>query len=91
MADGFGVGVRADGLVEPASSVKTVCLASHGQTPLAEFFLEKLGLQSCKITDEANPERVQILLRNFADPRDLADIKGRKETRLLPGNHQKIP
>ena len=68
----------------PASRPRDLPASASPHLPKRCF--EKLLVEPRQVADLANAERVQVLLRHFADARHFAHIERREERGLLPGD-----
>ena len=72
--------------VEPAAGVEAARFAGEREAPLAEALLEEVVIERGEVADFADAERVQVLLGDLADARNLADVERREESGFAPGN-----
>ena len=80
VADGLGAFVLPDLRVEPAAGVEAAGFAGERESPLAEALLEEVVIEPGEVADFADAERVEVLLGDLADARDLADVERREES-----------
>src|SRR5262249_41633162 len=80
VTDGFWLAAFSDFAIEPAARVKAVRLAREREPPLSESLFKKDIVERRKITDFADSIRMEALLGDLADPRDLTHIERREKT-----------
>ena len=84
VADGFGVGVGADFVIEPSAGIFPARFAGQGQSPFSETFSSSTASSKRgEISYFADSKRVQVLFGDLAYAWDFAHIEGSQKFRFL--------